>query len=158
MALRPVPPPIHDPLVQENRLVTDTWVLYLSDQGARVSESSRRVGSVALTAQVASIGATSVPIQTISGGLYRLSYYARITTAAGGTSSLSVTFGWTETSIALSTTAAAVTGNSVLTISSGTRVILSDSGSPITYATTYASTGTPVMQYRLSILTEAVEL
>lgn len=112
--------------------------------------------SVALTAQNASIGSTPVPLPALASGAYRISYYARITTVDPVSSSLTVSFGWTESSQALTLSGAAMTGNLVTSVQSGILLILSDASSPITYATTYASNTPSTMKYRLFVLIESV--
>ena len=64
---------------------------------------------VSLTAQGASIGVTAIPTSSLASGLYRVSYYCRITTAAGVSSSLIVTFSFTDGGVACSFASAALT-------------------------------------------------
>ena len=116
MALTAAPPP--DYLVereQKSGRVTDRitqsfrqWLLSLT---TLIQASARVLTVVRLTGQVASIGSTGLTLPTLAAGTYRLTFYARITTAASVSSSLTVTFGWTDSTIALSASAAAITGN-----------------------------------------------
>lgn len=110
-----------------------------------------------LTDQNASIGATPLAQAALPAGLYRVSWYARVTTAAGVSSSLTVTIGWTEGSVALSLSGAALTGNLVTSVQSGMVFLLIDDGSPITYATTYASNAAGAMKYTLVLNLERVQ-
>jgi hypothetical protein len=115
-----------------------------------------RLNVVALTAQGASIAATNFAPGILAGGLYRVSYYARCTTAAGVSSGLIVTFGWTDGGVACTLDSANMTGNTTATTQSGTVLIRIDKGTAITYATTYASNAAGVMRYALSVVLEKV--
>ena len=126
---------------------------------ASVANAPTVFPTVTLTAQGASIGTTPVPLPSLASGLYRVTYYARITTPAttgAATSSLIVTFGWTESTVTLSASGAAITGNLTTSMQTGTLMLLIDAATPISYATTYASNTAGEMKYRLSILVEAV--
>ena len=80
---------------------------------------------------------------------------ARVTRAATTSSSLIVTFGWTQ---AVSCTAASVamTGNTTATTGTSSVLVRVDQDSSITYATTYASSGGTTMQYRVDVTCEQV--
>jgi hypothetical protein len=139
--------------------VTDTitksfrqWLLALTTW---IQACARVLKVVTLTNQVASIGSTPFEIATLSAGLYRLTYYARITTAASVSSSLTVSFGWTETTVTLAGSGSAITGNTTTTIASGSLVVRADASTTLTYSTTYASVGT-AMAYRLDVIVEQV--
>lgn len=112
--------------------------------------------TVALTGQSASIGTTPIPLPSLATGLYRLTYYARITTADAVSSSLTVTLTWTDGGVSPSFSGAAMTGNTTTTAQSGSAMVQIDAASPISYSTTYASNTPAAMQYRLTILVEAV--
>lgn len=112
--------------------------------------------SVALTGQHASILTTPMPLPSLATGLYRVSYYAAITTADGVSSSLTVTLTWTESTLSKSVSGTAITGNTTTTVQSGTALLVLDAASPISYSTVYASNTPATMQYRLTILLEAL--
>lgn len=112
--------------------------------------------SVALTGQNASIATTPIPLPTLATGTYRLTYYARITTADPVSSSLTVAFSWTEGSVTPTISGTAITGNTTTTVQTGTLTIAIDASTSISYATTYVSNTPGAMAYRLTILTEAV--
>ncbi len=162
------PPPVRDPIARQARsefkgradplagLVGDVWVEWFTQLTDDVDETTLRLNSVHLTSQAASIGATDLSGGTISGGLYKLTYYARITRAASTSSSLTVTFSFTDGSVSPTYSGAAITGNTTTTFQSGTIMIRSDANSPITYSTTYASVGATSMQYRLDVTLEVV--
>lgn len=141
-------------------MVSTPWVEYMTRSDQILAQSPNRLNSVGpLTAQAASIGATDFSTGGLNAGLYRLSYYARITQAATTSSSLIVTFDWTDTGVATSHSFAAITGNTTATNngSPDSKLIYSDAASPIRYSTTYASVGGTPMQYSLQIVLEKVQ-
>lgn len=160
------PPPIQDAIARVKRdrfgdrsdpqagMVTDPWIEFFNQLSSVVDDAPATINSVSLTAQAASIGATDMTDGTINGGLYRVSYYARITRAATTSSSLTVTLGWTEGSVSPTFVGAAITGNTTTTVQSGTIMIRVDANAPITYSTTYASVGATTMQYSLTLTLE----
>lgn len=159
-------PPLDTPLNEpdptgQSRLppiaINKRWFQWLSNLGIGVDKRAERLSAPKqLTGQAASIGTTGLPLPSVSRGLYRVSYYARITTPASTSSSLEVTLSWTDGSIALSQTFAAITGNTTATSQSGTLFVRSDAAAPLSYATTYSSSGATPMQYRLDITVELV--
>lgn len=135
--------------------ISDPWVKWFQNQSSVIQSAAQNVGSISVSAQTASIAATAIP-GSLNTGLYRLTYYFRIT-SAGTTSSLLVTFAWTDNGVSCTKSFPANTGNTVGTTSSDTYMISADQASPITYATTYASTGTP-MAYKLLITMESINV
>lgn len=128
------------------------WLLSLTNW---IQACARVLKVVTLTGQTASIGSTTFEIGTAASGIYRLTYYARITTAASVSSSLTVSFGWTESTVTLAGSGSAITGNTVTTIASGSILVRVDASSTPTYSTTWASVGTPGA-YRLDLICEFV--
>jgi hypothetical protein len=111
---------------------------------------------VSLTNQSASIGATDFSGGGLSAGLYRLTYYTRITQAATTSSSLTVTLDWQDGGVAPSISGAAITGNTTTTIQSNTVLVRIDGSSPVRYSTTYSSVGATPMKHSLYITLEEV--
>jgi len=126
------------------------WLLSLAD---RLNRTPEVLGNVSLTAQTASISATAISVPSIAPGVYRLSAAARITTAATTSSSLTVTFGWTQ-AVACTVSGSAITGNTTATTGSLVAIVRADEATALTYATTYASSGGTAMQYRLDVCVE----
>lgn len=165
-----IPMPLNDPIARPRKRglktsdrddnegkLTEVWIPYLQSQNTIASTSIRLTTSpVSLSAQAASIGVTAIPTTSLASGLYRVSYYARITTASGATSSLTVTIHWTDGGISCSLSSAALTGNTTATVGTGTALVNIDGASPVSYSTAYASTGVPAMSYALSIVLEAM--
>lgn len=168
-----VPIPAQDPIARTPRekfrqrnerdpqdgLVTDPWRDYFTQMGLGQSQSSSRVGQpVQLSTQSASIGATDFSGGTLAGGLYRINYYVRVTQAASVSSSITVSFDWSDGGVAITYPGTAEAGNTTATYHSDTFPIHVDSLSPIRYSTTYASVGGTPMQYQLFCVLEAMPL
>lgn len=147
-------PPLSDPLVDQRRLATWPWQQFFGAQSQQQAQTSVVVGRVDASSQGAAIASTSIPIQTVRSGLYQVSYYVAVTQAAGTSSSLSVSLGWTQDSVSQTYTGSTLTGNTTTTLENLIQPFVVDSGSTITYSTTYASSGTPSMEYRLYIVAE----
>lgn len=162
----PFPMPINDPMSRQRPdrrgglFVTDEWAKYLSYRDLAIDRAPSRVNDtgVALTAQGAAIATTSINTGSLSAGLYRVSYYARITRAATTSSSLTVTLRFTDGSVACAYSGAAITGNTTATFQSGSQVFHIDAASTISYETAYASVGATSMQYSLYIVVEQLEI
>jgi len=136
--------------------LTREWQVWITNLVTKVDSQAYQAKAVSLTAQSASIGATAVSIASLTAGVYRMSYRARVTQAATTSSSLLVTISWVDGTITCSLASAAVTGNTTATVISGSEVIRVDQDGPINYATTYASTGATPMQYSLDVSVEAL--
>lgn len=150
------PPPLQDPIVGD-RFLTDSWRAWFGVLPATLDSICNRRNTVSLTAQAASIGATDFSGGLVKAGLYRVSYYARITRAATTSSTLTVTLGWTDGGVAQNQAGTAMTGNTTATSQSGTCLIRSDAGAAITYTTTYGSVGATTMLYSLDSSIEQVK-
>jgi hypothetical protein len=165
-----VPLPLNDPIARTKRPeywgkgekadpqeggLTDAFIAFFTQFGLTLEGAPARVASVALTGQSASIGATDMSSGGLSAGLYEFAWYARITQAATTSSSLTVTLDWTDGGVSPSFSGAAITGNTVTTFQSETKLIRIDSLSPVRYSTVYSSSGATPMQYALYVtLTE----
>ena len=134
------------------------WLRWLNGLAVDVDEKPARKAVRNLSAQGASIATTALPIGTIHAGLWRVSYNARISRAAGTSSSLEVTISWTQNTIAMSSTGAAIIGNTTATHQFGTLILRVDAATPISYATTYGSVGVPTAQYSLDLCAEQLAL
>lgn len=128
------------------------WLLSLT---GRIQASPNLQSPATIAASSSAVGITPLAA-SISGGSYRLTYYARIITPASVSSSLTVTIGWTDGGIAQSFSFPAITGNTTTTTDSQTRVVRADQATSLTYAIGYASVGGTAMQYDLVIGREAL--
>jgi hypothetical protein len=129
------------------------WFVYLSPT---LHSIPNIVNVTELTGQGAAITATDFSRAVLPAGLYRASYLARITTAAGVSSSLTVVLRWTDGGVAKALTGAAITGNTTATYQSGSVLIYVDAGTDVTYTTTYASNAAGVMKYGLAVFLERI--
>ena len=155
MALSEVP--FRVPLLSEaGNLLSRFWVRYLQSVVNVVNNAARKLTLVSKTAQTASISTTALETGTLDPGVYRVGYNARITTAAGTSSSLTTTLTWTDGSVTQTQAGAAMTGNTTATQQNNTILIHVDKGTAINYATTYATSGSPAMQYSLNVLAEQI--
>lgn len=158
----PLSLPNQDQVVDKNGLMSREYRDFLSELSQSVSQAPSRIQSVNLpvssTTPVSdSIPTTAIPVPSVFGGLYRVTYYARITTIGSVSSSLSVTISWTDGGVNCSNTCPALTANTTSSTLTGTVLLSSDAASPINYATTYASNGANEMQYRLSVVLESIQ-
>lgn len=166
--LNPVPLPIGDKVVKPRNwsrypnvrqidpnedLISDVWAAFLSQQAATQAASPTRVGEgVSVSAGTGSVGATDFSGGAIAGGSYLIYTYARITQAAGVSSSLTIAFDWVDGGVICTRTLPALTGNTVTTVLTDPQLyIVVDAASPVRYSVTYASAGAPVMQYKLLV-------
>ena len=161
MALEFAAAPVRDAIAVEDPtteklMLPRVWIDWFTALTLRLDTQTQALNTVELSAQQASIGTTAIPLDVLSTGLYRITYYTRITTPATVSSSLIITLGWTDGSVSCTSSGAAVTGNTVSTVQGGTIMVRNDQASPLTYATTYASVGATPMQYALDILVEQI--
>lgn len=156
MATNPPPLPLDTPLVETDRQINWFWAQYLTVRDALIQQAATIIVDTALSAQAASIAATSLAVGSTA-SLYRVNSLARITRAAGTSSSLIVTIAWTEGGVALTKAYAALVANTTSTYLSEVLPIRVDANTSVTYATTYASVGAPTMQYRLEIAVERLQ-
>lgn len=132
---------------------------WLLEQQRRVDNTPNQIGAITpLTAQGASISATPVPMPTLTTGRYLVYAYARITRAGSVSSSLTVTIGWTDGTVACVRASAALTTNTTAaTVVFPPLPLRIDANASITYATTYADGGGATsMQYSLDVWVQAI--
>ena len=157
MSFQQAPLNVNEAMVDERRRPSKTFIEWITSALVTpVETAAQRLAAVSVSGQSASIGTTAIPTAALTAGLYLVSYYARITQAGTVSSSLTVTLHWTESTLALTVTGAAMTGNTTTTVQSGTHLVRIDASSPVSYSTTYASVGATAMQYRLDVVLERV--
>lgn len=170
MSVLSVPLPADDPIAKPRRknipqgqkddqegLCTDVWIKYLQNREDAITSAPQRNASTSVSAQSASIAATSIPTAALNGGLYRATFYGTVTTPGTVSSSLEVTFSWTDSGQARAITSTAYTGNSISECTTATVMFNVDAGAPVTYATTYATAGATDMVYTLYVVLEKVD-
>lgn len=136
-------------------LITQPWQIWLRGVTDAINLSPQVQTSVTGTPQGASIGTTTLLADTGSAGLFRVSWFLRITQAATTSSSVAVTVAFTD-GVALTVSGAAVTGNTTSSLQQQTVVVRCDPSSTLSYSTAYSSTGATAMQYSLSIAVERI--
>jgi hypothetical protein len=151
-----VPVPIRSKVVEAAGVLTRDLVRFLDTLRNWLSQTTRQVAAVELTAQAAAITTTSIPTPVLETGLYRATYSLRITQAATSSSSAAVTFGWTTNAVSCSQAFAAVTGNTTASQSSGSVTVAVDTATAVTYAVAYSSTGATAMTYALDVRLEVL--
>jgi len=140
-----------DPL---DGMVSTVWMDYISDLVDVAWAATSIVGGQKLMDQSASIAETAIPATALIDESYRINYYARITTPAGVSSSLTLEFKWTDGGVVQTETIAALTGNTTTSNTKGTFHICCDAGTTVTYSATYASNPASAMQYSLCVVLE----
>ena len=157
--LSATPPPLTDQVVHPGTgRMSDVWRQWFGRMPATLEAIPSLVNRVNLTDRPASITATNFTGVSLLAGAYRASYRIQITRAATVSSSLRVTFGWTDGGVAQSAVGALITGNTVTTGQSDTIVVRVDKGTNVTYAVTYASAGATSMKYAFSCSLEKVQV
>lgn len=90
-----------------------------------------------------------------SKGLFKLTYYVLVTRAATTSSSVTVSFGWTDDSGAQTNTTASPT-NTLGNFVQGDVTVELAAGQNLTFSTTFASSGATSMQHSLYIVVQRV--
>ena len=167
--LNDAPIPLYDPIARVKRKeygkredpleghLTRPWVDYFNNLVKTLAAAPSRKNVVELPAQQAAIGATDLSGGSLSAGIYRLSWWVRITRAATTSSSVTVTLDYSDGGAALAFSGAALAGNTITTWQSESKLIRVDVGSPVRYSTAYASVGAVPMQYALVFVLEEVK-
>jgi hypothetical protein len=171
MPINPLPLP-PDPIAQPRRknvqvskpdtdegMVTDNWSHYFTALSQSVGQgASQIVTPIQLTTIAAAVPTTSIAPGQTAAGLYRLTYYMRCVVPAAISSSLQVTFTWSDHGTAQSKLFPAMTGNITTTHDSQTYEVYSDAAIPMTYALAYASNLAGTAQFEFYLTVEAMGL
>jgi predicted flavoprotein YhiN len=112
---------------------------------------------VVLPSQGASVSSKTLftPSGTDGSRLYRVSYYVVVSRAATTSSSITVTLSWNDGVTNQTFTSVSPT-NTLGDNKSGDVVVYGTASKPISYSTTYASTGATSMQYALYLRVEPI--
>lgn len=149
-------PPFHTQVLTPRGYFSAAWSNWiLLELLQRVQSNSPINTSISLSEQNAAI-ATSSLIPSASQGVYRISWFLRITTAATTSSSVTFSVQSTDGGVAISQSGAAVTGNTTSTIQSGSFLMRADAGTAITYDVAYASNAANEAEYEIDIRIEAL--
>lgn len=136
-------------------LMSSAWLEALFSLQQRQTNSPQVVNNPVtfLQNQSADIAPTQFPFVVIS-GVYRLSWYARITQAASTSSSFRITFAWSDQGQTCTASGIAMVGNTITSTQSDQLLVRADAASVLTYATTRLSVGGTPMQYALTVMAE----
>jgi len=134
-------------------LLTQPWQIWFRTVTDAINIAPQVQTSVTGTPTGASIASTALLADTGSAGVFRVSWFLRVTQAATTSSSVAVTVAFTD-GVALTVSGAAVTGNTTSTIQQQSVIVRCDAASPLSYSTTYSSVGATPMQYALSVCVE----
>jgi hypothetical protein len=146
-----------EPMVDASFRPSKTFIEWATSLLAGLGTAPSLVHHVAVTGKTAAIGTTSIPTGTLSAGVYRLSWQLRITSAAGVSSAIQITLGWTSHSVAHTYVGTTVNGNTTATHESAPPLLIAvDAGSPVTYAISYASNPASAAVYAADVILEAV--
>lgn len=130
--------------------VSKRWYLWLFEILQRIRLCVAITGTVyTKSSQTASIVAATIATITQT-GLYRVSYYTRVTTIPTTSFSLTVTLGWREGGVTKSQAFTALTGAPgalATAFQNGSITIRADSGTVVTLSEAYASVGATVMVF-----------
>jgi hypothetical protein len=151
--------PSQEPALDKFGLFREKWLTFFRGQQEVLAAAPQTVtgGKVQETGQTAAIGTTPVPTGTLVAGLYRVSWYGQVTTAAGVSSDFQVTVTWTRNGVGQSFTGALTNGNTTATYASeGLPQIHVDAGTPVSYAVAYNSNPAAAMAYELNLVLELV--
>ena len=148
--------PLRTTVFGADRNISQYWAFWLTQLRARLNLCPERIGLTSLTGQTAALSATAVSTAVLHTGLYRISYYVRVTTAATTSSSVTLTLGWTDRTVACSQAGAALTGNTTGSVQSGILLVQVDTNTTVTYTAAYASVGATAMQYALDVAVEEI--
>lgn len=133
------------------------WSDWAESIDVALNASAAVFGQTALTGSSVSIGTTPITTKPLTSGLYRVSYYLIETQADNVGSKVTVNISWTDGGVTRTLSGADLTANNISAAQTGTLLVQSDASAPITYSTTYATTGgAPPMKYSLKVVLEQV--
>lgn len=154
-------PSREEPIDPVTKLFRVPWLTWFRDvrQSLDLAPTQVAGGKVQLTGKTAVIATTPIPAGTLAAGLYRVSYFACVTTAAGVSSDFRVTITWTRGAVTKTWTGVLQNGNTTATYeSSGPPLIHIDAGTPISYAVAYNSNPAAAMVYEFNLDLSVVSL
>jgi hypothetical protein len=156
--LESMTPPLHEPVVQPDKkfMLTEAWREWFGRVPSTFGSIPNLISVVTLVAQEASIGATDFQNSVLQDGVYRASYRVQVTRAATVSSSLIVTFKWTDGGVLQTADGDAVVGNTVTTGQSDSILMKVDAGTSVQYSIAYVSVGATTMTYSFTASLERI--
>jgi hypothetical protein len=161
VALEFAPAPIRDPIAEQQGesgrlMLPRVWIDWFASLGLRVDQQTHTLNIQEEFNLSGAVPPTPIITGALSEGLYRVTYYVRITTPASTSSKLQISIGWTDDAVSCSVQAEELITNTVGTVQSQTLLVRNDQAAPITFAVDYTSVGGSAMQYNLFIMVEQV--
>jgi hypothetical protein len=154
MATTSPPLNIREPIAEKDGIIRRPFYEWLKTLRTEVDQAPRRQTAVIEeTGQTAAIGTTAIPAGVLAAGYYRISTVVRVTTAAGASSSLTVSVSFISSGVSCTQTGTALTSNAVNAPQGETFVVKVDAPGPISYAVAYSSTPAG-MAYELTVILE----
>lgn len=153
VALAPLP--LGVPITAKDGTPTEFYRLRWEELRTGVREVSASAEPLSLINQHAAVPLTTVATPGV-GGIFRFGYYLRKTFADGVSSSVAVTFTWTDGGVVLSETLAALTLDTTLAQQSGVKIVRADALTTLSVSASYASNTPARMGYDLIVFAEAV--
>lgn len=156
MAL-PTYPPVPYPapwLEGDDKPVAHDSYIWLSGLVQQQQSTARIVTAKRFVNQASSLAATGLNVT--GAGVYRVTWYLRVTQPASVSSSVTVTITATDQGNVCQQAGPAVTGNTVTTVQSGFVDVETDAASPVTVSAAYASIGATPLLYTLIVTCEQI--
>lgn len=150
MAVNRPAAPIRDPLVNKEGFVTgNPWLAWLRDIRADIDAAPVGFEPVVVEARTSAISTTAIPTDgDLTAGVYRVSWAAKVVTAAAVSSDFQVTISWTWKTVTQQWVGTSRNGNLTTTYDlSSVPLLYVDAASPITYAVSYNSNPASAMAY-----------
>lgn len=148
--LRNVPPPFSDPIARPKRkefgdrpdpkegLMTDTWQQYESGQNEVIDKTAVQIAKVFLDDQQVGVALGTTLKEVLSAGLYRVSYYLRLSVVDTVGSTVDIAFNWTWDGVARSKSYTGVAANTLTETASEHLLLKADANTDVQYSTTAA--------------------
>lgn len=150
-------PPVNTPLVTKSGKMEShwqTWTLLVLLQRLIASVFVQTVAEPSSAAPLHALVAPTALVASAAAGLYRISWHIRIAVADGVNSSVTLSILSTEGGSAITQSGAAVTGDTLQTVQSGSVLVTPDAQLPISYSVAYASNTPAKMGYNLIMSVE----
>ncbi|HYC00459.1 MAG TPA: hypothetical protein VEC57_15080 [Candidatus Limnocylindrales bacterium] len=150
--------PHGEPLVDRQGLMRLPWVTWFRGLRTDLDSTPRaETTPITVTGQSAAIGLTAIPTATLPAGLYLVTAFLRVTTAAGVSSSVTLTITFTSGGVTCTFSGAALTANATNAPQAHTWLLKIDAATPVSYSTAYVSNPAAAMRYELSIVFQRID-
>ncbi len=152
------PGPVRDleDVVDDKRRVTLSWLRWFRAILIRVMAAPQIVAKVRYASQTAAVAEAAL-YKAPFNGMYRISWYIRISYPATVSSSVQPIFTWTSGGFTwIGTTENPITDNTATTSRSGVVILRADEGTEILHTCSYSFVGADAMIYDFEAVVEAL--